>query len=112
MDSDTGEIVYGSQVVRIDKAKSSSEGKRGGDGSEEGWVVQTVTRDGSGGEGERSAVLAKTVINAAGLNAHHVVNQVLDGSDRIKQHFAKGSYFSCESRPLPILHELISDISL
>lgn len=67
MDSETGEIVYGSQIVRIDKAEPRSGGKRGSDGSEDGWVVQTVTKDGSGGEGERSAVLAKTVINAAGL---------------------------------------------
>lgn len=62
MDSDKGEVVYGTRVVRIDRL----EGKRG-DGSEEGWVVQTVTDDGAGGEGERSAVLAKVVINAAGL---------------------------------------------
>ena len=58
-DSDTGELVYGTSVVRIDRQK--------GAGNEQGWVVQTVTDDGSGGEGERTAVLARSVVNAAGL---------------------------------------------
>lgn len=65
-DSDTGELVYGTRVVRIDRAEGKSGSKRG-DGTEDGWIVQTVTSDGSGGEGERSAVHAKVVINAAGL---------------------------------------------
>jgi len=51
--------VYGTSVVRIDRQK--------GVGNEQGWVVQTVTDDGSGGEGERTAVLARSVVNAAGL---------------------------------------------
>lgn len=58
-DSHTGELVYGTSVVRIDRQK--------GVGNEQGWVVQTVTDDGSGGEGERTAVLARSVVNAAGL---------------------------------------------
>lgn len=65
-DSETGELVYGTRVVRIDRHELSGGGKRG-DGTENGWVVQTVTDDGSGGDGERTAVLAKSVINAAGL---------------------------------------------
>ncbi|GAA5865704.1 hypothetical protein JCM1840_003225 [Sporobolomyces johnsonii] len=93
IDSDTGEVVYGTRVVRIDRAEPSGGGKRG-DGSEDGWVVQTLTDDGSGGEGERASVLAKSVINAAGLNAHHILNQILPESQRLKLHFAKGSYFS------------------
>ncbi|GAA6001429.1 hypothetical protein JCM10207_006662 [Rhodosporidiobolus poonsookiae] len=92
-DSETGELVYGTKVVRIDPAEVSGGGKRG-DGSENGWVVQTVTDDGSGGEGERNAVLAKTVINAAGLNAHHILNQILPEQQHLQLHFAKGSYFS------------------
>ncbi|KAM0791308.1 hypothetical protein ACM66B_005780 [Microbotryomycetes sp. NB124-2] len=92
-DSGTGELVYGTRVVRIDRHEVRGGSKRG-DGSEDGWVVQTVTDDGKHGDGERSAVLAKTVINAAGLNAHHIVNQILDPQCRLQQHFAKGSYFS------------------
>ncbi|ORY89288.1 FAD dependent oxidoreductase [Leucosporidium creatinivorum] len=93
LDSELGELVYGTKVVRIDRVEGKSGGKRG-DGTEDGWVVQTLTDDGKGGEGERSAVLAKTLINAAGLNAHHIANQILPASDRIQLHFAKGSYFS------------------
>ncbi|BGP55547.1 hypothetical protein JCM8202_001651 [Rhodotorula sphaerocarpa] len=100
-DSETGELVLGTRVVRIDpasaatsSAQSSGNRTKRGDGSEDGWVVQTVTDDGSGGEGTRAAVLAKTVINAAGLNAHHILNQVLPESDHVRLYFAKGSYFS------------------
>ncbi|GAA5941220.1 hypothetical protein JCM3775_006652 [Rhodotorula graminis] len=93
IDSETGELVYGTQVVRIDRAGPSGGGKRG-DGSEDGWIVQTRTDDGSGGEGALTAVLAKSVINSAGLNAHHILNQVLPESERLQLHFAKGSYFS------------------
>ncbi|KAK4056717.1 hypothetical protein OIO90_002269 [Microbotryomycetes sp. JL221] len=92
-DSATGELVYGTRVVRIDRHQVKGGNKRG-DGSEDGWIVQTLTDDGKGGDGEQSAVLAKTVINAAGLNAHHVLNQIRDPSGRLQQHFAKGSYFS------------------
>lgn len=66
-ESEGGEVVLGTRVVRIDEyVKEASLGSGGGvgDGSQSGWVVQTE----SGGEGgERSAVLAKVVINAAGL---------------------------------------------
>lgn len=93
IDSETGEMVLGTQVVRIDRAEPSGGGKRG-DGSEDGWIVQTLTDDGSGRSGERAAVLAKTVINAAGLGAHHLVNQIVPESEQIRLHFAKGSYFS------------------
>ena len=48
----SGVVALGTKVVRIDRAEHS----------EEGWVVQTVS-DGS----EPSAVLAKVVVNAAGL---------------------------------------------
>lgn len=65
-ESEMGEMVYGTKVVRIDRAVTSKGGKRG-DGSEDGWVVQTVSGMGDGKEGERSAVLAKVVVNAAGL---------------------------------------------
>ncbi|GAA5895986.1 hypothetical protein JCM6882_005580 [Rhodosporidiobolus microsporus] len=92
-DSETGELVYGTRVVRIDRAEAKGGGKRG-DGSEDGWVVQTVTDDGSGGEGARTSVLAKTVINSAGLNAHHILNQILPEDQRLRLWHCKGSYFS------------------
>lgn len=62
--SEMGEVIFGNRVVRIDRL----EGKQGkeGDGSETGWVVQTVTGDGP--LEERSAVLVKVVINSGGLS--------------------------------------------
>jgi len=51
LDAEMGEVVVGSEVVRIDRAE----------GSEGGFIVQMDTA------GERSAVRAKVVVNAAGL---------------------------------------------
>lgn len=50
LDAEGGEVVLGSTVTRIDKAEG-----------EDGWVVQLDSA------GERSAVLVKLVVNAAGL---------------------------------------------
>ncbi|KAK4705948.1 chromatin structure-remodeling complex subunit SFH1, partial [Phenoliferia sp. Uapishka_3] len=76
----SGMLAFGSKVVRIDKAE----------GAEEGWVVQTVTQG-----GERSAVLARVVVNAAGLSSHHIFNQIIPPSaPRAQLYFAKGSYHS------------------
>ncbi len=60
--SEQGDLVYGTKVVRIDRLDAKSgKGKRG-DGTDEGWVVQTQT------EGQpNNAILAKILINAAGL---------------------------------------------
>lgn len=58
-----GELVMGTRVVRIDRMHAMG-GSKKGDGSEEGWVVQTVTE---GQEDRPNAFLAKCVVNAAGL---------------------------------------------
>lgn len=108
-ESDGGEVVYGTKVVRIDRLENL--GGRKGDGSEEGWVVQTVTGGSAMEEGERNAVLCRAVINSAGLkyvsplinpsptdaycsSAHHLHNQILPPSSRVPLYFAKGSYFT------------------
>jgi 2-hydroxyglutarate dehydrogenase len=62
-----GELVYGTKVVRIDRAEPPSGKSKRGDGSDEGWVVQTVSKT-EDGEGEPSAFLAKAVVNSAGLS--------------------------------------------
>lgn len=115
-ESDSGELVYGTKVVRIDRAETKSGSKRG-DGSEDGWVVQTVTRDGAGVFGEPTAVLAKVVVNCAGLkyvklfhldplvdlgadlsmwlfSAHHMVNQIRGQEARTPLYYAAGNYFT------------------
>lgn len=61
-DSGVGELVYGNQVVRIDRVDAASRKVKRGDGTNDGWVVQTATKD-----GETSSILAKTVVNSAGL---------------------------------------------
>lgn len=65
LESENGEVVYGTKVVRIDRLPTLDD--RIGDGSEVGWVVQTVTEGHGLPDGERTAVLCRTVINAAGL---------------------------------------------
>lgn len=56
--------VYGTNVVRIDKSTDDGRGLKGkrGDSGNAGWVVQTENNN-----GERSAILARCVINSAGL---------------------------------------------
>lgn len=56
------DLVYGTRVLRIDRMEGGAgKGKRG-DGSDEGYVVQTQTDD-----GPASSVLARIVVNSAGL---------------------------------------------
>ncbi|KAI0335536.1 NAD dehydrogenase [Cubamyces sp. BRFM 1775] len=78
-DADNGELVYSTRVVRIDPSRS-----------EPGWVVQLVTGD----AGEGDALLARTVINCAGLTAPLILNSILPESRRIPMYFARGSYAS------------------
>ncbi|KAI0260505.1 NAD dehydrogenase [Gloeopeniophorella convolvens] len=75
-----GAIAYATRVVRIDGTPARSNG----------WVVQTVT--GAGAEGD--AMYARVLINAAGLGATSVLNEVLPPARRIPMYFARGAYAS------------------
>lgn len=57
-------VVYGTKVVRVDASEDTGRGARGkrGDSGNAGWVVQTENES-----GERAAILARCVINSAGL---------------------------------------------
>ena len=81
LESEGGELVYSTRVVRVDPYK-------GAGATVHGWVVQTVT----GGGQEGDAFLAKTLINASGLSANLVLNSLLPESSRIPMYFARGSY--------------------
>lgn len=81
LDSEGGELVYCTRVVRVDPY-------RGTVGSPPGWVVQTVTE----AKKEADAFLAKTLINASGLSANLVLNSLLPEPSRIPMYFARGSY--------------------
>lgn len=79
LDSEGGELVYSTRVVRVDPYKGSGV---------HGWVVQTVTN----GAHEGDALLARTLVNASGLSANLVLNSLLPESSRIPMYFARGSY--------------------
>lgn len=92
IDSDGGELVYSTRVVRIDPYKRSTTTADipNIDTAEDGWVVQTVT--GKGEEGD--SMLARTLINASGISSALVLNTILPESARIPMYYARGSYAS------------------
>lgn len=88
LESEGGEIVYNTSLVRIDRGHS-------------GWVVQLLTHADHGGtekaketETETDCILASTVINAGGLSAPTILNSILPPSDQYTAYFARGSYAS------------------
>ncbi|KAH6915211.1 NAD dehydrogenase [Coprinopsis sp. MPI-PUGE-AT-0042] len=96
-ESDGGEVVCGTSVARIDpyiRSKRPVSNVEGAEGVESGWVVQVVTspEGSSAEEPQTDAILAKTLINAAGLSSTYVLNSILPPSERIPMYFAKGSY--------------------
>ncbi|SAM85887.1 uncharacterized protein UBRO_07251 [Ustilago bromivora] len=95
LEADNAEIVYDTKVVRVDPNEPDvvvRDSKRGNDGSQDGWVVQTVT---SGAE-DVDALLAKVLINASGLNGPMVLNSLLKEmgaeQDPIPMWHSKGNY--------------------
>lgn len=112
MDSENAELVYDTQVVRIDphlpsKSGSASSGKRGSDNSQEGWIVQTKTMSEASmtgsDEGDSDSILARVVINSSGLNGHLALNAIrgdkrfADGdtaNEPMSMWYAKGNYVS------------------
>jgi len=84
-----GTIAYATRAVRIDSDAAVAAATTAG------WVVQTVTGT-EGLDGSRAAdadaTLAPVVINAAGLGATSVLNEILPPSKRIPIYFARGAY--------------------
>ncbi|KAF7353080.1 Delta-9 fatty acid desaturase protein [Mycena venus] len=87
IDSDGGDLVYSTRVVRVDPSTTASPDVEG-DGR--GWVVQMVTNDATEGD----AIFTKTLINATGLSAPLIVNSLLPEAQRIPLYYARGSYAS------------------
>jgi len=96
LESEGGELVYSTRVVRVDPCRGAETP------SHDGWVVQTVT-DGAQGD----ALLAKTLINASGLSANLVLNSLLPESSRIPMYFARGSYAAYSGRGTSSVSHLI-----
>jgi len=76
-----GVIAYATRAVRIDAAAES----------QPGWVVQTVSNS-EESDGNADATLARVLINAAGLGATSVLNEILPLSQRVPLYFARGAY--------------------
>lgn len=103
LDAENAEIVYDTKVVRVDPNqpdRSAVSSKRGSDGSQDGWIVQTLTSDsGDSSAADADALLAKVVINTSGLNAPMVLNSLLSElrgpeQDAIPMWHSKGNYAS------------------
>lgn len=91
IDSENGELVYSTRVVRVDPSTRSLVATTPDlDNPEDGWVVQAVTGD----EGEGDALLARTVINSSGLSSTLILNALLPSDSRIPMYYARGSYAS------------------
>ncbi|KAF8631166.1 hypothetical protein AX15_002505 [Amanita polypyramis BW_CC] len=93
IESEGGQLVYSSRVVRIDPYKRSAMTSRTTDlvAAEDGWVVQTVADE----HGQQSdALLARTVVNASGLSSTFILNSILPQQERLPMYYARGSYAS------------------
>ncbi|PPQ79513.1 hypothetical protein CVT25_003395 [Psilocybe cyanescens] len=91
IESEEGQLVFNSEVVRIDPYRNSGRAKdvRDTSANEEGWVVQVCS------EGEEGyALLARNLINASGLSSAMVLNSFLPQDQRIPMFYARGSYAS------------------
>ena len=75
-------IAYGTRAVRIDAATETTQG----------WIVQTTTNSEEGSDSYTDATLARVLINAAGLGAASVLNEVLPPSRHIPLYYARGAY--------------------
>jgi 2-hydroxyglutarate dehydrogenase len=85
-----GTIAYATRAVRIDiDATADTERSCGGPG----WVVQTVTgTEENDGDAGADATLARVLVNAAGLGATSVLNEILPPARRVPIYFARGAY--------------------
>ncbi|KAI0081849.1 pyridine nucleotide disulfide oxidoreductase-like protein [Panus rudis PR-1116 ss-1] len=104
-ESENGELVYSTQVVRVDPhaGEHVAEGHPTVKSREQGWVVQTVTGDSQ----ESDALLARTLINASGLSANLVLNSLLPEEERIPMYYARGSYASYHGPGISYVRHLI-----
>jgi 2-hydroxyglutarate dehydrogenase len=93
IESENGELVYSTSVVRVDAYKPLTRSTHlPAIAAEHGWVVQIVTGDAV--EGESDAVFARTLINATGLNGPLILNSLLPEGKRITMYYARGAYAS------------------
>ena len=105
MDSEGGELVYDTSVVRVDVYKPSEqvEGSPSLEVVDDGWVVQTVT----GGADEGDAMLARNLIVSSGLSGPFILNSLLPEQLRIPMYYARGTYASFNGQGISPISRLI-----
>lgn len=105
LDSENGELVYDTSVVRVDPYKRSEQVGESPDidAGEDGWVVQTVTGGVHVKEGD--AMLARNLIVSCGLSGPFILNSLLPEQSRIPMYYARGTYASFNGHGIsPISH--------
>ena len=97
-----GTIAYATRAVRIDSDTAPTVQRPG-------WVVQTVTgtEEENVGHADADATLAPVVINAAGLGATSVLNEILPPSKHIPIYFARGAYAAYRAPGIRDIQHLI-----
>jgi len=105
IDSEGGELVYNTRVVRVDAYKRSEQMADSpvADAREDGWVVQTVT----GGAEERDSILTRNLIVSSGLSGPFILNSLLPEPARIPMYYARGTYASFNGKDISPISQLI-----
>lgn len=104
MESEMGELVYNTSVVRVDPYKPSENAS--GFEKEEGWVVQTSTA-GDKHSASGDAFLARNLIVSAGLSGPFILNSFLPKEKRIPMYYARGTYASFNGHGISGIKHLI-----
>ena len=94
-----GMIACATRVVRIDSDTSAVHTPC--------WVVQTVTGTEENDDGNADSTQAPVVINAAGLGATSVLNEILPPSEQVPIYFARGAYAAYRGPGLRDIRHLI-----
>lgn len=91
-ESECGELIYSTRVVRVDPYVPINTSGLAWDGSQDGWVVQLCT-DQQGQRGaDTDSIHARVLINCSGLSGTQILNSLLPSS--IPMYYARGSYMS------------------
>ena len=103
-ESEAGELVFDTSVVRVDPYKSSGQvaDSPDGDAAEDGWVVQTLTGYSSNSttSSESDSILARNLIVSSGLSGPFILNTILPEEKRIPMYYARGTYASFNGQGL------------
>jgi 2-hydroxyglutarate dehydrogenase len=107
MESEGGELVFNTNVVRVDAYKRSNQVADSPDidAGEDGWVVQTITGDVRAAQGD--TMLARNLIISCGLSGPFILNSLLPEQSRIPMYYARGTYASFNGQGISPISRLI-----